>query len=252
MGLTAAPIKLSVGEQNEATSDGYGLVHIEANHGKDILNAGFKSVEDFVSYVAKNFDPDNIRVGKKRKNGSPTYLILVTDAKHDNTLYIELSQDGAYWNVNSGGIFRKGYSNKRETVAKTEPQQPNNAVSSDSSLSADKQSGISSTEPNGESPVSDRKLTLCRQNSKHRTGKVRRKPLTISADNKNAQDVYGNQLTDKDAEEYNNFVLEQDMACRDAVDAEAEEIGDTRHGHSNTGKGTSHLQRCRTSGCSAR
>lgn len=45
-----------------------------------------------------------------------------------------------------------------ETSAKTEPQQPNNAVSSDSSLSTDEQSGTSSIEPNGESTVSDRKV----------------------------------------------------------------------------------------------
>lgn len=44
-----------------------------------------------------------------------------------------------------------------ETSAKTEPQQPNNAVSSDSSLSTDEQSGTSSIEPNGESTVSERK-----------------------------------------------------------------------------------------------
>lgn len=45
-----------------------------------------------------------------------------------------------------------------ETSAKTEPQQPNNAVSSDSSLSTDEQSGTSSIEPNGESTASDRKV----------------------------------------------------------------------------------------------
>ena len=43
-----------------------------------------------------------------------------------------------------------------ETSAKTEPQQPNNAVSSGSSLSRDEQSGISSIEPNGEPTVSER------------------------------------------------------------------------------------------------
>lgn len=51
-------------------------------------------------------------------------------------------------------IFRKGYSNKKETVAKTEPQQPNNAISSDSSLSDGKYNGIMPSEPNGESTVS--------------------------------------------------------------------------------------------------
>ncbi len=48
---------------------------------------------------------------------------------------------------------------KLETSAKTEPQQPNNAVSSDSSLSTDEQSGTSPIEPNGESTVSNRKVT---------------------------------------------------------------------------------------------
>ena len=61
--------------------------------------------------------------------------------------------------LNSAGIFRKGYSNKIETVVKTEPQQPNNAVSTGSSLSADDRSGISATEPNGEPTVSDSKDT---------------------------------------------------------------------------------------------
>lgn len=155
-GLPSAPIKLSEGYQDE-NGKGYGLRHIEAGHGDEIRNAGFSTVEEFVSYVAKNYDEDNIRVGKQRRNGNTTYLIQVTDS-HDNTLFIELSRDGSYWNVNSGGVFRKGYSNKKETVAKTEPQQPNNAVSSDSSLSTDEQSGTSSIEPNGESTVSDRKV----------------------------------------------------------------------------------------------
>ena len=156
-GLTPAPIKLSEGYQDK-NGKGYGLAHIEANHGSQIREAGFNSVEDFVSFVAQNYDEDNIRVGKNRINGSTSYLIQVTD-KYDNTLFIELSRDGSYWNVNSGGIFRKGYANKKETVVKTEPQQPNDAVSSGSSLSADETSGISSTEPTGEPTVSERKDT---------------------------------------------------------------------------------------------
>ena len=70
---------------------------------------------------------------------------IATGKKFANTIY---------WSVHSGGIFRKGYLNKKETVAKTEPQQPNNAVSSDSSLSVDEHSGTSSTDPNGKSTVS--------------------------------------------------------------------------------------------------
>ena len=159
-GLTAAPIKLSEGFQDANTGKGYGLVHIEANHGEQIRQAGFTSVKEFVSFVATHYDPDNIRVGKRRDDGSDTFLIQVTDT-HDNTLFIELSKDGSYWNVNSGGIFRKGYSNKKETVAKTEPQQPTNAVSRDSSLSANVKDGITNAEPNGEPTVSlDKGTTL--------------------------------------------------------------------------------------------
>ena len=159
-GLTAAPIKLSEGFQDANTGKGYGLVHIEANHGEQIRQAGFTSVKEFVSFVATHYDPDNIRVGKRRDDGSDTFLIQVTDT-HDNTLFIELSKDGSYWNVNSGGIFRKGYSNKKETVAKTEPQRPTNAVSSDSSLSANVKDGITNAEPNGEPTVSlDKGTTL--------------------------------------------------------------------------------------------
>ncbi len=150
-GLPAAPIKLSQGVQGE-NGKGYGLAHIEANHGEQIRNAGFNSVEEFVSYVAKNYDEENIRVGKRRDNGSATFLIQVTD-KHDNTLFIELSKDGSYWNVNSGGVFRKGYANKKETAVKTEPQQPKNATSDGSSLS-DNANGIAETEPNSEPTVS--------------------------------------------------------------------------------------------------
>ena len=152
-GLSPAPIKLSEG-YNDENGRGYGLIHIEENHGDQIRKAGFRSVEDFVSYVALNYDEDNIRVGKRRHDGSQTFLIQITDT-HDNTLFIELSKDGSYWNVNSAGIFRKGYSNKKETVAKTEPQQPNNAVSIGSSLSErGNNRGITLSEPNGEPSVS--------------------------------------------------------------------------------------------------
>lgn len=70
-----------------------------------------------------------------------------------------MSRDDSYWNVNSAGIFRKGYSNKKEMVAKTEPQQPNNAISDGSSLSTDAEGGITSAEPNGEPTVSAGKVT---------------------------------------------------------------------------------------------
>ena len=148
-------------------------MHIEANHGEEIRKAGFSSVNDFVSFIAHNYDKDNIRVGKRRHNGNITYLLQVTDS-HDNTLFIEMSRDGSYWNVNSAGVFRKKYSNKKETVVKTEPQQPNNAISAGSSLSENEESGITSSEPNGEPPVSNSKYSKESPNVQeppvHRTG----------------------------------------------------------------------------------
>ena len=73
-GLTAAPIKLSEGVADEK-GNGYGLRHIEARHGDQIRKAGFSSVEEFVKYVASNYDKHNIKIGKKRANGVETYLI---------------------------------------------------------------------------------------------------------------------------------------------------------------------------------
>ena len=110
-GLTAAPIKLSEGFQSE-DGKGYGLAHIEHRHGEQIRNAGFPSIERFVEDVAKNFTV--IKRGNARGE-SETYLLEVQDA-HNNTLFVELSKDGSYWNVNSAGVFKKGYSKKKDIV----------------------------------------------------------------------------------------------------------------------------------------
>ena len=63
--LMPAPIKLSVGFETE-DGKGYGLEHIEAGHGSQIRNVGFNSVVDFVNFVAKNYDENNIKKGKKK------------------------------------------------------------------------------------------------------------------------------------------------------------------------------------------
>lgn len=111
-GLAEAPIKLSLGENykdENGKNHGYGLIHIEAGHGAQIRNAGFSSVEEFVESVARNYE--TIREGN-RYGDKPTYLLKVSDG-HNNTLFIQLSNDGMYWNVNSAGIFREKYSRRR-------------------------------------------------------------------------------------------------------------------------------------------
>lgn len=112
-GLTEAPILLSEGViTNTSTNDGYGLAHIEAHHGEQIRKAGYKSVIDFIEKVAKNYDV--IKKGSLR-DGRQTYRLQLTD-KHNNTLMVELSDDGAYWNINTAGIFKTSYGKKNEEV----------------------------------------------------------------------------------------------------------------------------------------
>ncbi len=146
-GLEAAPIKLSEGKiTNEDTNEGYGLIHIEKRHGDQIRDAGFKSVEDFVSYVAKNYDKNDIRYGVKKALGGQSYLIQIKDA-HNNTLYIELSKDGSYWNVTSGGVFRKGYGKNRDIVDPTSARSAQGAVPDGNLRSAT--NAANQADPNG-------------------------------------------------------------------------------------------------------
>ena len=194
-GLPAAPIKLSVGYQDKNGS-GYGLTHIEANHGAQIKKEGFASVEDFVSYVAKNYDENNIKVGKRRTGGSITYLFQVT-GKHDDTLFIELSRGGSYWNVNSAGVFRKGYSDKKETVAKTEPQQPSNAISERALQSADQSNGILPASPNGKPTVSTSKVSESPETKQEKaeksiSAKVKEASADVNTEPTEAQKEAGN------------------------------------------------------------
>ena len=149
-GLEAAPIRLSEGVVDEK-GNGYGLKHIEVRHGAQIRNAGFASVKDFVKYVAENYDKDNVKVGKRRADGSGTYLIQVEDG-HSNVLYIELSRDGKYWNVNSGGVFRKGYAEKKENVERNSEGSASAATTQDQSfVQTDSKNGSESAVTHGDS-----------------------------------------------------------------------------------------------------
>lgn len=114
-GLAAAPIRLSLGENSvgqDGKNHGYGLLHIEAGHGDQIRAAGFESVVEFVESVARNYS--TIREGGVIA-GNQTYLLEVPDG-HNNTLFIQLSKDGKYWNVNSAGIFKEKYSRRKPKV----------------------------------------------------------------------------------------------------------------------------------------
>ena len=160
-GLTVAPIKLSEGVADEK-GNGYGLRHIEARHGDQIRKAGFSSVEEFVKYVASNYDKHNIKIGKKRANGVETYLIQAED-EHSNMLYVELSKDGSYWNVNSGGIFRKGYAEKKKDVGQnTEHPTSATTLQDKSFVQTDKDNGSQSADTHSDKqhPSADKGTTL--------------------------------------------------------------------------------------------
>ncbi len=112
-GLAPAPILLSEGViTNPQTNAGYGLVHIEARHGKEIRNAGYPSVVAFIEEVARHYDV--IREGINRA-GEQTYMLQLTD-RHNNTLMVELSGDGTYYNINTAGIFKTSYGRNRREV----------------------------------------------------------------------------------------------------------------------------------------
>ena len=142
-GLTPAPIKLSLGNSK------YGLIHLEKRHGDQIRGAGFDTVEEFVEFVCKNYK--QIKQGENslgEQNG--TYLIQIED-EHNNTLYIELSTDGKYWGVNSGGVFRKGYGkNKKEVWPASEVQSKQSVA--DSTL-REKDKADTPISPNGNVPT---------------------------------------------------------------------------------------------------
>lgn len=106
VGLTPAPILLSEGIiTNPKTNEGYGLIHIEARHGAQIRANGYKSVIEFIEDVADNWQ---VIKEAKNRNGNPTFR-LIAQGKHNNTLMIELSGDGTYWNINTAGIFKTSY-----------------------------------------------------------------------------------------------------------------------------------------------
>ncbi len=133
-GLNPAPILLSEGMITDpSTNAGYGLAHIEARHGEQIRKAGYNSVLDFVEHVGNNYE--TIREGKDR-NGNPTFLLQLTD-KHNNTLVVELSNDGIYWNINTAGIFNRKYASGKDMMYSRHTQTNQPAETGEGSLDAE-------------------------------------------------------------------------------------------------------------------
>ena len=106
-----APIRLSIG------NEGYGLTHME-KHAAQILQNGYRSIEDFVEDVSRNYDEirqGNLYTDPVTGKTKETFLFVKKGDK-GNVLYIELSPDKQYYEVNSGGIFKNRYIEKREVL----------------------------------------------------------------------------------------------------------------------------------------
>ncbi len=151
-GLISAPILLSEGEiTNPKTNAGYGLLHIEARHGEQIRAAGYGSVLEFIEEVAKNYEV--IRKGNDR-DGRETYMLQLTD-KHNNTLMVELSGDGTYWNINTAGIFKTSYGANRTVVYNRHTTANQPAETDEASLSGEQSGTTPSTRMNAPAQAVD-------------------------------------------------------------------------------------------------
>ncbi|MBD5351903.1 MAG: hypothetical protein HDR86_03645 [Bacteroides sp.] len=155
-GLESAPILLSEGLiTNNATKDGYGLVHIEARHGEQIRGLGYKSVLEFIETVANNYN--TIRKGIKR-DGKQTYMLQLTDS-HNNTLMVELANDGSYYTINTAGAFKMSYGRNREIVYDRHTTTKHPAEAAEESPESEQSGTHDSAGMNSSTQVSDGKVT---------------------------------------------------------------------------------------------
>ena len=104
----AAPIRLQQGVQN-ADGTGYGLAHIEANHGAQIRSAGFEDVPAFIAHVARNFN-EVLQATKGRQ-----LLVAVTTGRRD-VMFVQLEPagNGDFYRVNSAFPASRDYLEKQE------------------------------------------------------------------------------------------------------------------------------------------
>lgn len=141
--LPPAPIRLSIGDRSN------GLMHIEIRHGDQIRKAGFGTVVGFVSYVAQNYNC--IKKGSAYNNAedgqNQTYLVQLAD-EHNNTLWVQLSRDDTYWNVNSAGVLSKRYGRNKENIwsaSELQNEEPASSNTSQPATNADKEAGSNGT-----------------------------------------------------------------------------------------------------------
>lgn len=100
-------IRLQQGVQN-SDGTGYGLAHIEANHGKQIRNAGFADATEFVSHVARNFHEILQASGRQ-------LLVAVENGRQD-VMFVQLepSENGDFYRINTAFPASRNYLEKQQ------------------------------------------------------------------------------------------------------------------------------------------
>ena len=124
-------------------------MHIEIRHGDQIRKAGFETVVAFVAYVAQNYN--TIKKGNAYRSAvdgeNQTYLVQLAD-EHSNTLWVQLSKDDTYWNVNSAGVLSKRYGRNMENIwsaSELQNKEPAPSNTSQPATNADKEAGSNGT-----------------------------------------------------------------------------------------------------------
>ena len=176
--LAEAPIRMALGDKEN------GYIHIENRHGEDIRNHGFGSVTEFVEYIANNFT--HIVKGESYENEkggeNQSYLVQLRDG-HNNTIWMQLSRDGSYWNVNSAGVMSKRYGKNKETVWSASEVQNGGAATADNvsrvESKADKESNPNGTTSNV-SAGKDTKYSLNEQEKEEKSAKKDNLPAFYS------------------------------------------------------------------------
>ncbi|KAB2890617.1 MAG: hypothetical protein F9K35_19045, partial [Burkholderiaceae bacterium] len=116
-------IRLQQGVQN-ADGTGYGLVHIEANHGKQIRALGFGDVQSFVAHVAHGIQQ------VWQVPGNRQLLVTMKDGRKDVMyLQLEAAQEGDFYRVNSAfPVRQQDYEDRRGMKKIWDGSEPTSAV----------------------------------------------------------------------------------------------------------------------------
>lgn len=177
--LRAAPIRLPRGIHS--LSGGYGLTHIEANHGNEIRAAGYGSVQEFVWDLVNGYN--EIWEGEKR-----SLLILKNNGKTSRPAgFIELEKDGSHYIVKNAYPVDMNYPTAatRKQLWKSAP--PSSSTSGEQTPSNPFTPGIPSKDQTGN--LQGQRGQSSKENIQQ--GRVEDKPLASLRDIKDVRDITG-------------------------------------------------------------